>query len=103
MQRSELQREVVLAHLELVTADAARGVESGWIDQKHSPIGRRRHVMAVRRRVQTEGAGRSAAIIGRRYLLRLDALADEYFATRYMCGWRSVLGARPANDNGRAA
>jgi len=48
---------------------------SGWSDQTSSPLGRRRHVAAVRRRLAagTEGA----AMVGRRALLSPPALADE--------------------------
>jgi hypothetical protein len=45
------------------------------VDQSKSPLGRRRHCNAVKRRV---GAGEpGAARVGRRYLLTPDALAEE--------------------------
>lgn len=46
-----------------------------WIDQKASPLGRRRHINAVRRLV-AEGAD-GARIIGRKYLLTAEALEAE--------------------------
>lgn len=46
-----------------------------WTAQESSPLGRRRHVRAVRARV---AAGKNdAAMVGRRALLSAAALADE--------------------------
>lgn len=46
-----------------------------WVSQSESPIGRRKHIQAVRRRMQVGlgGAGQS----GRRYLLSPEAIAEE--------------------------
>ena len=46
-----------------------------WLDQSTSPLGSRRHIQAVRRRLAAglDGAGQS----GRRYLLSAEALRDE--------------------------
>jgi hypothetical protein len=47
------------------------GTVPGWIDQGASSLGRRRHIAAVRRRVQ---AGEGGAVqLGRRYLLGKEA------------------------------
>ncbi len=47
-------------------------------DQAGSPLGRRRHIAAVRRRVATGEPG--ACIVARRYLLSPEALAEELAA-----------------------
>lgn len=46
-----------------------------WVCQSESPLGPRRHIAAVRRRLRagTEGAGQA----GRKYLLSPEALAEE--------------------------
>lgn len=105
---AERRKAVVVAHLELAFADLARAVESGWIDQEYSPLGSRRHVAAVRRRVLRRKPGEvlDAAIIGRRYLLTVDALAEEYFRPGRGVrarGIRTLRGVAPANCNGRAS
>jgi hypothetical protein len=46
-----------------------------WVDQVTSPLGRRRHVAAVRRRLAVATAG--VALVGRRALLSSEALAEE--------------------------
>jgi hypothetical protein len=51
------------------------GNRPGWTDQSASPLGKRRHCAAVRRRVGHGEPG--AAIVGRRHLLSADALAEE--------------------------
>jgi hypothetical protein len=55
-----------------------RAERRDWTDQTTSPLGRRRHVNAVRRRVAAGDAG--AAVVGRRHLLSGDALAAELAA-----------------------
>ena len=104
--KSEQREAVVRAHLELAFADLARRVERGYIDQRFSPLGPRRHVEAVRRRCERGEAG--AIIIGRRYLLTIDALADEYFrpepaSVRLRRAVRALLRTPPANENGGAS
>jgi hypothetical protein len=47
----------------------------GAIEQARSPLGRRRHIAAVRRRVAAGQPG--AAIVGRRHLLSAEALTEE--------------------------
>jgi hypothetical protein len=57
-----------------VVAELRAGDAPGMVDQVASPLGRRRHIAAVRRLVATGQPG--AAQVGRRYLLsreRLDA------------------------------
>jgi hypothetical protein len=46
-----------------------------WTDQAGSPLGRRRHILAVRARVAQGDSG--AAIVGRRALLAPAALTEE--------------------------
>lgn len=106
----ELRKAVVVAHLELAFSACARAVESGWIDQEFSPLGQRRHVAAVRRRLaaRREGAEVDAVVVGRRYLLTVDALAEEYFRppprrVQMRRALRALLGVSPANENGRAS
>jgi hypothetical protein len=45
------------------------------IDQSKSPLGRRRHCYAVRRRISEHQPG--AAVVGRRHLLTQEALTEE--------------------------
>jgi len=66
----EIAREVVR---ELRAGDAP-----GMVDQAASPLGRRRHIAAVRRRVAADEAG--AAIVGRRYLLAREHVDAELAA-----------------------
>lgn len=47
----------------------------GMTDQAASPLGRRRHCAAVKRRVASGKPG--AALVGRRHLLSAEALAEE--------------------------
>jgi hypothetical protein len=84
------RRAIIHAHLELALEAVRERLESGWLGQEYSPLGRERHVEAVRARL---AAGhRDAAIEGRRYLLTIDAVVEECFG---------ALGrATPANDNG---
>lgn len=101
----ERRKAVVFAHLELAFADITRSVESGWIDQEFSPLGSRRHIAAVRRRIarRKPGAELDAVIAGRRYLLTVDALAEEYFRPGRGLrarGLRQLRGTAAANENG---
>lgn len=56
----------------------ARAERRDWVDQAASPLGRRRHVTAVRRRTAAGDAG--AAMVGRRALLSAAALEQELAA-----------------------
>lgn len=58
-----------------VVRELRAGDHDGMVDQVASPLGRRRHCAAVRRRVQRGEAG--AAIVGRRHLLSREALEVE--------------------------
>jgi len=51
-----------------------------WISQADSPIGRKRHCAAVRRRLEQGMDG--AAIVGRRHLLSASALSEELTGAR---------------------
>jgi hypothetical protein len=58
-----------------IVARLTAGVRADMVDQVASPLGRRRHCAAVRRRVANGEPG--AAVVGRRHLLARDALAAE--------------------------
>lgn len=58
-----------------VVVERLRGGDPGMIDQSSSPMGRRRHCTAVKRRVARGEPG--AAIVGRRHLLSPEALSEE--------------------------
>jgi hypothetical protein len=49
--------------------------DPGMVDQNASPLGRRRHCAAVKRRLARGEVG--AAIVGRRHLLSAEALSEE--------------------------
>lgn len=55
------------------------GTRADMVDQHASPLGRRRHIAAARRRV-TAGEG-GAAIVGRRHMLTRTALDAELAST----------------------
>lgn len=70
----------LLARVLRAAADEADRIEAerraerrDWTDQTTSPLGRRRHVAAVKRLVAAGDVG--AAIVGRRHLLSSEALA----------------------------
>src|SRR5690349_1127528 len=74
-----------LARILRAAADEAERIASeqsaeqkDWIDQASSPLGRRRHCAAVRRRIAS-GKG-DAAQVGRRFLLSAQALSEELAA-----------------------
>lgn len=52
--------------------------DASMVDQDGSPLGRRRHIAAVRKHVASAAGG--AAIVGRRHLLSRDLLAAELAA-----------------------
>lgn len=76
MTPAELARVLRAAADEAERIDAEhRAARHDWTDQTASPLGRRRHVAAVRRRV---AAGDTrAAMVGRRALLSTTALDEE--------------------------
>ena len=51
------------------------GAASDLVDQSSSPLGNRRHIQAVRRRMAAGELG--ASKVGRRYLLNREALSEE--------------------------
>jgi hypothetical protein len=65
-----------------VLADAVEQLDDeigdGHVDQAASPLGRRRHCGAVRRRIARGDGG--AFVVGRRHLLTKEALAAEMAA-----------------------
>lgn len=78
------------AELERIDAEE-RAEKRQWQSQTGSPLGNRRHVAAVRRRV---GSGiEGASIIGRRYLLSPGALDEELEAVA------TRAKTTPANEN----
>lgn len=89
------------AHVEIALGAVQAGLESGWLSHEFSPLGPERHKDAVRRRV-AEGRGGEGAIVAGRYLLTIDAVADEYFGPRegLLCRALAALsGEAPTNDN----
>jgi hypothetical protein len=73
------------AECEAIAAEQ-RADRRDWIEQAGSPLGNRRHVAAVKRRI---AAGRidGASMVGRRAMLSADALAEEL----------ALLSAKPRN------
>ena len=71
-----------LARVLRAAAEAADAIEReqkaerrDWVDQTSSPLGRRRHVAAVKRRIDRALEG--VAMVGRRALLSATALEEE--------------------------
>jgi hypothetical protein len=71
-----------LARVLRAAADEAEAIDReqraerrDWVDQVSSPLGRRRHVAAVKRRIDRGLEG--AAMVGRRALLSAAALEEE--------------------------
>lgn len=111
-ERRQREREAIVdAYLELelgsAKARASASLESGYIGHEKSPLGPRRHKAAVRRRIaawRASGARGAvdAAIVGGRFLLTIDALADEYFRpTESRRATERVVWGAVANDNTR--
>lgn len=75
--------EALTRKLERVVRAELRGVDPRWIEQAFSPLGPRKHIAAVRRRIaEAEAQGKQpaengAAIYGRRYLLTPESIAEE--------------------------
>jgi len=67
-----IQQQLERIELRLAKCDMPLG---GFVDQKKSPLGPRKHCEAVRRRLTGDEGG--AAIVGRRHLLTSEALQDE--------------------------
>lgn len=81
---AEFAREQALARkLERLVRAELRGHDIRWIEQAFSELGPRKHIQAVRRRIaEAEAQGRpavelGAAIVGRRYLLTPESMAEE--------------------------
>ena len=72
------------------------GSMPGAVAQAESPLGRRRHIAAVRRRVAAGQPG--AAVVGRRHLLSTEALAEELSRS----GRRPEASPSPASGSVRA-
>lgn len=76
--------------------------QTEMVDQAHSPLGRRRHIAAVRQ-LLAKGDPR-AAKVGRKYLLRRDALDDvlrELGRPREDDGERELMRELRLVDGGR--
>lgn len=67
--------ESLAARVELLEKQVQGGLLDGYIDQKGSPLGPKRHCRAVRRLVSEGNEG--AAIVGRRFLLSKSAIKEE--------------------------
>lgn len=90
---------IVEVHLAALRAE----LDGGWIGHEHSPLGPERHKRAVRRRV-AEGRGDQGEIVGGRFMLTIDAMADEYFGSREPALARALAAlARVAACNDNAA
>jgi uncharacterized protein (DUF1684 family) len=70
----EVMPAIIAAAERVEEAEAAGHRE--WIDQSASPLGARRHINAVQRRIAA-GDPSDAARVGRRWLLSRDAVAAE--------------------------
>lgn len=75
--------EAIVRKLERVLRGELRGLDPRWVGQEFSPLGPRRHIAAVRRRIaDAEALGKApgevgAAVVARRYLLTQESLAEE--------------------------
>lgn len=79
---------------ELDRIDAEQAAERrDWTAQESSPLGRRRHVRAVRARLARGAPG--AALVGRRALLDAVALAEELAA---LGARKAVVASNTAGD-----
>lgn len=74
-----------------VVAQLRAGDVPGMVDQSKSPLGRRRHIAAVRRLVASGEPG--AAQVGRRYLLSRERLDVELGALGKAAPVADELGA----------
>ncbi len=78
----ESRSDVLAAYFSRAVEEAIALARVGWFDQRLSPLGPRRHIEAVRRRIRGRQPGQpiGASIVGERHLLSLDALTEEYAA-----------------------
>ncbi|HEY6056197.1 MAG TPA: hypothetical protein VIU86_19865 [Gaiellaceae bacterium] len=74
MSAEDLLQELALRIGRVVVAEL-RGIDQNMVEQSGSPLGRNRHVAAVKRRL-AQGKG-GAHIVGRRHLLTREALQEE--------------------------
>lgn len=58
-----------------IVAEELRGGDPSLVEQANSPLGSRRHIDAVKRRMAAGQPG--ASHVGRRYLLSQEALGEE--------------------------
>jgi hypothetical protein len=77
------REQVLRRRLDALVKAELHGADLRWIEQAFSPLGPRKHIAAVRRRV-AEAKERDlastelgAAVMGRRYLLTPESLAEE--------------------------
>jgi hypothetical protein len=104
------RKAVIDAHLEVAVAALRARVESGWINESESPLGRASHVEATARRMARHarlGGAIDAIIDGDgQHCLTVDAVADEVYrgprAARSRRRAAAVLSVGPSNDNAHA-
>lgn len=97
------RRAILEAYFDMALGAALARIESGWLPEEHSPLGTRRHIEVVRRRL-AQGEG-DAAIVAGQYMLTIDAIADEMFrvpsrrvqAVRHSLA--AIASAPAQNDN----
>lgn len=63
--------------LRRIVREETRGQDPSWVDQTLSILGNRKHIAAVRRRLAATPPEPGARVVGRRYLLSQEAIAEE--------------------------
>ena len=86
----------VIGYATLIGAGAGRPEAYEYVDQSASPLGRRRHCACARRLMQAGDA--RASKVGRRFLIRSDALETELSSIG-----GSRLTTKPADPSGKLA
>lgn len=78
------REEALIRRLDRLVRAEVRGVDPRWVEQAFSPLGPRKHIAAVRRRIaEAEAAGRPSTELGaamrgsRTYLLTPESIAEE--------------------------
>lgn len=92
----DLLRALAVEVARAVVTELRAGDVPSMVDQSASPLGRRRHIAAVRKRVNASEPG--AAIVGRRHLLSRGAL-DAELAALAAKQPRKARASAPARDD----